>query len=154
MTLEMVRHLLREAQDLGTVDWIYLEGGEPFLYYPLMLAAVREAADIGFRVGAVSNGYWATTVEDAVEWLRPMAGKLDALSVSSDIYHWNERLSRQAQNARCAAEQLGMAIGVISIAQPEAVDAAGAVGQLPAGESTVMYRGRAVKTSRWATCAR
>jgi organic radical activating enzyme len=145
MSLHTIRRLLRQAQDVGTVSWIFVEGGEPFLYYPLLLAAVREAAEMGFQVGAVSNGYWATSVEDAIAWLRPMAGALDALSVSSDIYHWNERLSRQAQHAQEAAEQLGISIGTISVAQPEARDVAEAVGQLPDGESAVMYRGRAVK---------
>ena len=40
-------------------------------------------------------------------------------------------------------DQLGTPIGVISIARPEAANAALAVGQLPEAESAVMYRGRA-----------
>jgi MoaA/NifB/PqqE/SkfB family radical SAM enzyme len=36
---QMILRLLREAQEAGTVDWISVEGGEPFLYYPVMLAA-------------------------------------------------------------------------------------------------------------------
>ena len=73
MTLAQVRDIYRQAQELGTVEWIYLEGGEPFLYYPIMVQAAREAAVLGFRVGVLSNAYWASTVEDAVEWLlRPL----------------------------------------------------------------------------------
>jgi hypothetical protein len=67
------------------------------------------------------------------------------VSISSDEYHWNEKLSRQAQNARLAAEQLGIPIGLLSVAQPEDTQAALAVGQLPLGESAVMYRGRAAE---------
>jgi hypothetical protein len=67
------------------------------------------------------------------------------LSISSDLYHYDEKLSRQAQNAQAAAKGLGIPIGILSIAQPEAAGAASAVGQLPAGESAVMYRGRAVE---------
>jgi hypothetical protein len=89
---------------------------------------------MGFETGIVTNSYWATTVEDAVEWLRPVAGLIQDLSVSSDIYHWNEKLSQQAQNARLAAEQLGIPLGFLSVAQPE---------DTAEGESSVMYRGRA-----------
>jgi MoaA/NifB/PqqE/SkfB family radical SAM enzyme len=145
MTLQKVRHILQQAKDLRTVKWIYFEGGEPFLYYAVMLKGVREAASMGFHVGIVSNGYWATDVEDAVEWLRPFAGVIQDLSVSSDLYHWSEKLSQQAENACAAAEQLGIPLGILSIAQPEATDAASAVGQLPVGETAVMYRGRAAE---------
>jgi MoaA/NifB/PqqE/SkfB family radical SAM enzyme len=144
MTLQDVRHILQQARDLGTIKSIYFEGGEPFLYYGLLLAAVRMAASMGFEVGIVSNSYWATSLEDAVEWLRPLAGLIDDLSISSDQYHWSEALSRQARNARAAAEQLGIPIGLISIARPEATSAA-AIGQLPPGESGVMFRGRAAE---------
>jgi MoaA/NifB/PqqE/SkfB family radical SAM enzyme len=113
MTLENLRRLLQQAQDLGTIESIYFEGGEPFLYYGLLLAGTREAARLGFEVGVVSNGYWATSVDDALEWLRPFAGLLNDLS--------------------------------ISIAQPEAANAASTTGQLPAAESAVMYRGRAAQ---------
>lgn len=143
MTLGNIQQVLQQATDLGTVESIYFEGGEPFLYYAVLLEGVRLAARQGFRVGIVSNGYWATDVEDALEWLRPFAGLIQDLSVSSDLYHWDEDLSRQARNARAAAESLDIPIGVISIAQPEVADAASAVGQIPTGGSTVMYRGRA-----------
>lgn len=142
MPLPKLQNLLQQAKDLGTITSIYFEGGEPFLYYGLLLAGTRAAARLGFPVGVVSNGYWATSVDDAVEWLRPFAGLLEDLSLSSDLYHWNEQLSRQTQNARAAAEQLGIPCGLISIAQPE-TGAASSSGQLPEGESSVMYRGRA-----------
>ena len=144
MTLENIQHILREAQQLGTVESIYFEGGEPFLYYGVLLAGVRLAARLGFAVGIVSNAYWATSVEDAVEWLRPFAGMIGDLSVSSDLYHYDEQLSQQARNARAAADQLGIPIGIISIARPETAGAA-IVGQLPESDSGVMYRGRAVE---------
>ena len=146
MTLQTVRHILQQAKDLGTVESIYFEGGEPFLYYVIMLKGVELAADMGFKVGIVSNAYWATSVEDAVEWLRPFTGLIGDLAVSSDIYHWNEKLSQQVRNASQAAQQLEIPLGVISIAEPEATSAEAAVGQLPPEESGVMYRGRAVET--------
>ena len=145
MTLENVRRIVREAQDAGTIKSIYFEGGEPFMYYATLLAGVRLAKDAGFEVGIVSNSYWATSVEDALEWLRPFAGLIDDLSVSSDEYHYDEKLSRQARHACAAAEQLGIQIGTISIAPPEAADPTLVVGQLPEDDSGVMYRGRAAE---------
>lgn len=145
MTLQSLRHILQQGEELRTIEWIYFEGGEPFLYYPLLLRGVQEAARRGFQVGLVSNGYWATNTEDALEWLRPFAGLIQDLLVSSDLYHGSETLDQNANSAREAAEQLNIPVDLITIAQPEATNAAPAIGQLPAGESTVMYRGRAAE---------
>lgn len=142
-TIREILEILEQAKDLGTISSVYFEGGEPFLYYPVLVRGVKEAASLGFEVGIVSNAYWATSVEDAWEWLRPMAGLVQDLSVSSDLYHSDEALSRQAANAVQAARDLGIPVGSISIAQPEQPDQVGAIGQLPQEESAVMYRGRA-----------
>jgi MoaA/NifB/PqqE/SkfB family radical SAM enzyme len=144
LTLKDIRDVLRQAKDLGTVQWIYFEGGEPFLYYATMVRAIREAAEEGFQVGIVSNAYWATSLEDAIEWLQPFAGLIQDLSVSSDLFHYSELMSLQANNAQNAAQQLEIPIGVISIAKPEGEHPDAATGVLPEGESGVMYRGRAV----------
>jgi MoaA/NifB/PqqE/SkfB family radical SAM enzyme len=145
MTLGVIRQILEQAQALGTVEWIYFEGGEPFLYYPVLLKGVQMTVGMGFQAGIVSNGYWATDLDDALEWLTPFAGAIQDLSISSDQYHGDEEVSRQAKNACDAARRLGMPIGVISVAQPEETNAAMAHGQLPQGESAVMYRGRAAE---------
>ncbi len=144
MTLDDIRLFLRQAQDLGTVRWIYFEGGEPFLYYATLVRGVQMAAEMGFQVGVVSNAYWASSPEDAAEFLKPFKGLVQDLSVSSDLFHYSEMLSRQVQNATTAAEQLGIPIGVISVARPEETSPS-VCGQLPAGESGVMYRGRAIE---------
>jgi MoaA/NifB/PqqE/SkfB family radical SAM enzyme len=143
MTLGNIRNILRQAKELGTIEWIYFEGGEPFLYYPILVRAVREAAEMGFQVGIVSNAYWATSLEDALEWLRPFAASVQDLSFSSDLFHYGEEMSQQAMDAQAAAVQLGIPTCVISIATPEHADAGAATGQLPNGESGVMFRGRA-----------
>lgn len=144
MTLADIRHILNEAK-AACVEWIYFEGGEPFLYYPTLLEGVRLAAGQGFRVGIVTNSYWATSEEDARLWLQPFAGLIQDLSISSDLFHYSEKISRQAQNANEAARQLGLPTGVITIAQPESEQGAGVVGQLPTGEGQVMHRGRAAE---------
>lgn len=146
MTLAQLREILRQAHTLGTVEWIYFEGGEPFLYYALLRRGVEMAADAGFRVGIVSNGYWATEREDALECLRPFRGLVHDLSISRDAYHGRETSSRQALHARAAADGLGIPIACISVASPDAADAMTSIGQLPAGDSALMYRGRAAAT--------
>ncbi len=143
MTLDVIRRILQQAKRLATVDSIYFEGGEPFLYYPLLLKAIRLVARSGLRVGIVTNSYWATDASDAMEWLKPLAGLVDSLTISSDLYHFSETMSRQARNAQAAAARLRIPLDLIAVAQPDAVNAASAAGQLPAGESSVMYRGRA-----------
>jgi MoaA/NifB/PqqE/SkfB family radical SAM enzyme len=142
MTLANIREILRQATELGTITSIYFEGGEPFLYYATLLEGVRLAVKAGFEVGVVSNSYWATSIDDAIAWLKPFVGMINDLSISSDEYHYDEKLSQQARNARVAADQLGIPIGLISIAPPQTVEASSS-GQLPIGGSSVMYRGRA-----------
>jgi hypothetical protein len=145
LTLGDLRNILAQAHELGTIEWIYFEGGEPFLYYPILLAAVHQAIAYGFKVGIVTNSYWAIAADDAGEWLKPLAGRVHDLSVSSDLYHYSEPTSQQAACANLAAEQLGIPAGTIHIAQPDEIGAACSVGRLPEDESSVMYRGRAVE---------
>jgi hypothetical protein len=143
MTLAQIQEILRQAQEHSSIKSIYFEGGEAFLYYPILHKGIQLAKELGFETGIVSNGYWATTQEDALEWLRPFASILDRISVSSDLYHYSEELSRQAQNAQSAAQKLGISLGFISIAQPEDGSAESGIGQLPEGMSGIKYQGRA-----------
>ncbi|HVP39403.1 MAG TPA: radical SAM protein [Candidatus Saccharimonadales bacterium] len=145
MTLARVRAILAQARELGTVEWIYFEGGEPFLFYTALLVGVREAARLGFRVGIVSNAYWATSEEDARECLAPFAGLVQDFSVSCDTFHGNDRAGGAPAHAEAAARALGIPVGVIRVARPEAPGVAPASGQLPIGQSAVMFRGRAAE---------
>ena len=148
-SLARVRQVLDQAEQLGTIEEVYFEGGEPFLYYPTLVGSVQEAHKRGFQVGVVSNSYWAITIEDALEWLRPFAGLIAGLTVSSDLYHYDELQSQQARNAAAAAEVLGIPLGTICVAQPEALEARATLGKLPDNApdegSNIMYRGRAVE---------
>ena len=74
-----------------------------------------------------------------------MRGIVKRLAVSSDLYHWNDKLSQQVDNARAAASQLGISTGVIRVAQPDANGVKRSVGQLPLDETGIMYRGRAAQ---------
>jgi len=143
MTLKIIGRILDEAKALGTIEWIYFEGGEPFLYYDTLVAGVRLAREYGFRVGIVSNADWASSDDEAETKLGPFVGLLDELSVSSDAYHGSDDGESRADVARRAARKLAIPVDFISVAEPEASDVPGAAGKLPAGESAVLFRGRA-----------
>jgi len=134
MTLEAIRGILEESATVPSIRSIYFEGGEPFLYYPIMTKGVRLAAAAGYDVGVVTNGYWATGVADAEEWLRPLAGLVSDLTVSSDLYHEDEPAGTKAAFVKEAAGKLDVPFGVIRIARP---------GETAGGFSPVMYKGRA-----------
>ncbi len=139
-SLANLRQLLSQADVLDTVDWFYFEGGEPFLYYSLLLESVRCAAQRNYKVGIVTNGYWATGQEDAVECLRPFAGLVSDLSISTDLYHRNERQSRFSRNAMQAAHELGIGSSFLTIAQPESM---ASNGESTGEEGPIRYKGRA-----------
>lgn len=145
MTVETIERILTEAEALGSIEWIYFEGGEAFLYYQILLSGIRKAKECGFDVGIVTNAYWATADIDALEWLKPLAGAVDYLSISSDMYHGSQNGVEYPEIARRAARQLGIPVDFISVAEPEAADVPGAAGKLPTGESAVLYRGRAAE---------
>jgi hypothetical protein len=145
MRLGDIRRFLKQAKETGTITSIYYEGGEPFLYYATLLRGVWMAARMGFQVGIVSNAYWATSPEDARAALRPFRNKLKNISVSSDLYHYDELFSSQAREAVAAAEAFGIEVGTISIARPEATEVEKPSGQLPEQLGGVMYRGRAAE---------
>jgi MoaA/NifB/PqqE/SkfB family radical SAM enzyme len=140
LTIEQMTRILAQAKE-ANVEWIYLEGGEPFLYYAVLVKSVQIAAGMGFSVGIVSNAYWATAVEDAIEWLKPFIGRVADLTVSSDLFHCERPASEEPQNAMAAAKYLGIPTGVISIAQPDE-DASQTQGMIT-GEGAIMFRGRA-----------
>ena len=101
LSVEQIEQILNQAKEAG-VESVYFEGGEPFIYYEVLVKGVQMAAEMGFTVGIVSNAYWAISVAKAVEYLQPFAGRLSDLTVSSDLYHCDEVLSEEfAECNRC-----------------------------------------------------
>ncbi len=145
-SLASLQEVLQQAKSLGTVEWVYFEGGEPALYYPLLAAGLEAASALGFRVGVVTCPYWATTVDDAVLWLRPLAPHLQDLTVSTDLFHFDEKISREARNALAAADRLGIPADTIVCEHPQADSAhpTQAAGE-PVTGGRIMFRGRAAR---------
>jgi hypothetical protein len=108
-TLQQLRAVFEEIRKIESVRMVYFEGGEPFLYYPLLLVGLRMARDLGLETGIVTNAYWATSVEDAGLWLKPIrALEISDLSISDDAFHHGAGEDNPAQPARDAANQLGI----------------------------------------------
>jgi hypothetical protein len=150
-TLPQLKNVLHQAVEVGTFREIYFEGGEAFLYYPLLLEGVRLASQLGFSTGIVSNGYWATSEEDACNWLTPLAqAGLKSIDVSSDLFHGEAMETPESKRVLKIAPMLGLATGTITVNAP-----AGARDPdewergrvlptgLPLSGGGVMYRGRA-----------
>ena len=118
-TLIQVRELLEQSKALGTVEWIFYEGGEPLLFYPLLVESIRLTRELGFQVGVVTNAYQTTSVEDARLWLKPLVDAgLNSLSISNDDFHAEDFRSGPAAMALEAAAAFGLNSGAIAIDRP------------------------------------
>jgi len=145
MTLRDVKQLLTECRKAETINYISIEGGEPFLYYPIMIRTMREAVRNGFRVEILSNVYWATCAEDAVEWLRPMAESQNTeLSVSSDLYHGKDWITEHVRKVVLASKKLGIPVGILAIKYPKPTrECPKQIEGVEVGLYDLMFKGRA-----------
>jgi hypothetical protein len=148
-TSGQISDVLDEAQTIGTVEWIFFEGGEPFLYFPTLVEGVRRASARGFKVGVVTNAYGAVSEEDAQLWLKPLVSAgLVYLSVSNDAFHYGDAAAHSpAATTVDVATQLGIDTSPICIEPPTVTADAGAADGK--GEPVVgggaKFRGRAVE---------
>lgn len=146
MKISDIHRVLVEAKNTGNVEWIYFEGGEPFLYYQAMLWGLRKARDYGFKTGIVTNAYWATSVKDAEEWLKPISETgISDLSVSDDAYHYGEAEENLAEHAYEAAKNVGLSVGKITVEDPKKYMREIEWKGKPIVEGRVQLKGRAVE---------
>ena len=131
--LSQLQSLFDEIKKVDSITSVYFEGGEPFLYYPLMLAGINIAHHIGLDIGIVSNAYWATSEEDAAIWLEPLCKfNIADLSISDDTFHFGEEYENLAKHAIAAAKKLNLPVGTLCVEKPD-----------PDREEGPMYKGRA-----------
>lgn len=143
-TIDQLRQTFEEIAKIESINKVYFEGGEAFLYYPLLLEGIKLARRQGLEVGLVTNSYWATTVADAELWLKPLAQLgISDISMSDDSFHFSET-DNPAKNAFRAAKNLGMPAGTICIEEPSIDPNATVKGASVVGGG-VIFRGRAVE---------
>ena len=147
-TLDQLRKVFDEIAKIDSIGSVHFEGGEPFLFYPLMLEGIKMARGRGLKAGIVSNAYWATAVEDAGLWLRPLSElEIFDLSLSDDLFHHDEEKDNPAKRALIAAKRLEMPVNTICIDEPTVEtneDAAKEKGA-PVIGGGAMFKGRAVE---------
>jgi hypothetical protein len=142
-TLAQLEELFQQALTLDKITGFYFEGGEAFLYYPLLQEAVKRAHELGFVTGIVTNGYWATNREDALVWLRPLVqAGLDKLEVSNDLLHGETAVPPAEHPAIQAARSLGLKASLITLEPPQQARPGNGAG-IPVAGGDVMFRGRA-----------
>lgn len=146
MKISDIREILKQARHIKSVKTIYFEGGEPFLYYPTMLWGLQKAKEAGYKTGIVTNAYWATSVDDAKEWLKPLSKcRIDDLSISYDAFHYGEEAENLAEYATEAARNLGFPVGNITIEDPKKYLTCLEWGGKPVTGGAVLFKGRAVE---------
>jgi len=119
-TIGKVTEVLDEVLKINTVDSVDFEGGEPFLYFPLLNESVKRASKRGLKVGVVTNAYGALSEEDAELWLRPLVESgVSNLDISNDAFHYGENTKNPAALAVSVAERLGVETSQICIEPPK-----------------------------------
>ena len=147
-TVNQMMGVFDELAKIETIEWVYFEGGEPFLFYPLMYEGIKTARSMGFKTGIVTNAYWAISEEDVQLWLKPLQDLgVSNISISDDAFHYEDEQASLAKHALNAARKLGMPCGSIGIYKPTVeggIDKEQAKGK-PVIGGGVMFRGRAVE---------
>ncbi|MEL7561887.1 radical SAM protein [Dehalogenimonas sp. 4OHTPN] len=146
-SVAQLRVAFEQIAKVESIENVYFEGGEPFLYYPLLLEGMRLAKDRKLSTGVVSNAYWATDPESAELWLKPLIDLgLSDLGLSDDAFHTSEDKPSLAQHAVAAAQKLGLNAYTMCIEKPTVVneDKGRKKGE-PIVGGGVRFRGRAAE---------
>lgn len=114
MSLSLGLKAIDEAAELG-VEWVSLTGGEPFLETELLEKLVEHANHLGLNTEIVTNGYWATTPENAEKTLEPLVKKgLNVLNLSLDDFHQEYVSLAYVRNAFDAALRLKLRVVIMT----------------------------------------
>lgn len=145
-TIDQIDAVLSDAQKIKTMEWIFFEGGEPLMFYPLLLEAIKRTKKMGFKTGLVTNCYPVQSEADAEIWLNPLkeAG-IDNLSISNDKFH-SDNPERSPASIVCdVGRRIGLPVFEIAIKQPQSNfkdDSSQAKGK-PIIEGGPKFKGRA-----------
>lgn len=111
--LDRLDAILDQATALGTIEALCYEGGETFVYYPILIAAVRHAAARRFRTAVITNGYWANSAEQARMWL----GRLVDAGLQQIFFVADSRsgaaLEMATHTGLVVAQEMGLATSII-----------------------------------------
>lgn len=146
-TSDQLFEVFKQMDAIDSINSVYFEGGEPFLFYPLLLNGLKLAAQRGYSRGVVSNGYWANSKEDALLWLGPLAEiGVSNLSISDDSLHYGAEQGIRMKWVKQAADALGLPSSSICLEPPDLNGSAQPVNERgePIVGGDIRFRGRAV----------
>lgn len=106
LDIDIVLRLIDEALSQG-LKTICFTGGEPFLKFDTLVAGIKYASELGMETTVISNGYWAKTVDKAVDKLSQLEG-LTKLGLSTDVFHQAFVPIEKIVNGIRAAQKLGI----------------------------------------------
>ena len=141
-----VDQILREAQKINSVEWIFLNGGEPFMRFPQMLNCIKKIVQLGFNTGIVTNGFFARTEDCALRFLRPLQQLgVSEVRISNDSYHYKSTGTTPAQNALKVSRDLGLPVSQIRVSSEFSEDHTPVepIETLPSINRPLRYQGRA-----------
>ncbi len=127
------------------IPWIFFEGGEPTLYFPLLQESIELAKKHHLNTAVVTNGYWITSLRDTVPYLKAFRRSgLDLLQISCDTLHGNLRLEPLQDDIVHAAKKAGIACEFIGVSVPDPdEEPTEARRGAPITDGDVVFRGRA-----------
>lgn len=121
MTFDEGKKYIDESAAIPSINYFYIEGGEPFLNQDLVARIIEYSTQKGYWIGVLSNGYWAKSVEKGMDVLRPMieAGLQD-IGISTDAFHQKKVPFDWAANAAQAAKELGISSCLMATSDSQA----------------------------------
>lgn len=88
MSWEAALDYIRQASEIPAFDEVSITGGEALLYAKEVEGLIEAATLYGLKVRLTSNGFWASSIDQALDRLRILKEKgLTALSISTDEFH-------------------------------------------------------------------
>jgi len=109
MTAAEAIKYMDDSLQTGYIGHFFVEGGEPFLYPEILTSVVKAAQGRGIWIGALTNGFWASSEAKAKERLAPLArAGLASLGVSTDAWHSEFVPVENAERAAKAATAMSI----------------------------------------------
>ena len=109
LEVDKIKTLIDETKDFPDIKHVSFTGGEVFLRFDDFLELTEYSSKKGLRVSCVTNGYWAKSLEKAIEKLALLKEKgLSVLNISFDEYHLEYIEAENINNAMIAAEKLNL----------------------------------------------
>lgn len=123
--LPRILDCIKQAAALGTVRLICFSGGECFTLGPELVIAIAKATELGLATRCVTNGYWATSEQQAHALLEPLnrAG-LHEINISTGDFHQQYVSPKKVVTGAVSAVRLGMrAVIVVELRKQRAFTA-------------------------------